>query len=136
MKKFTVLFILLLIYSCQDFRPPSHNFSNFYDTPAERIVKAIEKNDVEVIRHEANKNEKILNFRDPKYNISLLSIAILNNKKKAFEELLKLGADPNIVDGRVCDTPLGTAIKFEPPNCNLFFINKLIEPLKILRNFI
>ncbi|GGE35277.1 hypothetical protein [Psychroflexus planctonicus] len=127
MKKYIVFLIPLIFYSCLDFRPPSHNFSNFYDTPAERIVKAIEKNDLEVIREEANKNEEILNFKDPKYNISLLSIAILNDRKKAFEELLKLGANPNIINGRRCDTPLGAAVKFEPPNCNMFFINKLVE---------
>lgn len=127
MKKYIVFLIPLIFYSCLDFRPTSHSFSNFYGTPAERIAKAIEKNDLQVIREEANKNEEILNFKDPKYNVSLLSISILNNRKKAFEELLKLGADPNIINGRRCDTPLGAAVKFEPPNCNMFFINKLVE---------
>ena len=126
MKKFILIFIPLLVYSCLDFRQPSHRFSNFYGTTAERIVKAIEKNDLQVIREEANKNEEILNFKDPKYNVSLLSISILNNRKKAFEELLKLGADPNIMDFG-CNKPLGTAIMLGSPNCNLFFINKLVE---------
>ncbi|NBC58138.1 MAG: hypothetical protein GVY05_07645 [Bacteroidetes bacterium] len=124
--RYILYFFTVIVLSCQNYRPPSHDFSNFYGTPAERIVKAIEKNDLQVIKEEANKNEEILNFKDPKYNISLLSIAILNNRKKAFEELLKLGADPNIINAG-CGTPLETAIKFEPPNCDLFFINKLVE---------
>ena len=55
-----------------------------------------------------------------------MSITILNNRKKAFEELLKLGADPNIMDGS-CGNPLDSAIMYPPPNCDLFFINKLVE---------
>lgn len=120
------MYLLVFFIGCQNFRPPSHDFSNFYGTTAEEIVKAIENNNLEVIREEAKKNKEILNFKDPKYNISLLSIAILNNKKKAFEELLKLGADPNIMDGS-CGNPLDSAIMYSPPNCDLFFINKLIE---------
>ena len=129
MKKFHIILLLLsplLLLRCQEYRPQSHEFSNFYGTPAEEIVKAIENNDLEIIRKEADKNKEILNFRDPKYNSSLLSIAILNRKKKAFEELLKLGADPNIMDGS-CGNPFDAAIVYPPSNCDLFFINKLVE---------
>ena len=129
MKKFHIILLLLsplLLLRCQEYRPQSHEFSNFYGTPAEEIVKAIENNDLEVIKEEVDKNKEILNFRDPKYNLSLLSVAILNHKKKAFEELLKLGADPNIMDGS-CGNPFDAAIVYPPSNCDLFFINKLVE---------
>jgi len=127
-KYFIFLFLLspLLLMRCQEYRPQSHEFSNFYGTPAEEIVKAIENNNLEIIREEADKNKKILNFRDPKYNLSLLSVAILNHKKKAFEELLKLGADPNMMIGG-CGNAFDSAINYPPPKCDMYFINKLVE---------
>lgn len=127
-KYFIFLFLLspLLLIRCQEYRPQSHEFSNFYGTPAEEIVKAIENNNLEIIRKQADKNKGILNFKDPKYNISLLSVAILNHKKKAFEELLKLGADPNMLIGG-CGNAFDSAISYPPPNCDMFFINKLVE---------
>lgn len=59
--------------------------------------------------------------------MSLLSLAIANNKKESFDYLLKLGADPNIVSGNEKNTtPLILAIDLAQ-NCDNYYVTKLLE---------
>lgn len=116
--------IMVFLSSCEHSNP-AFRFSNFYGTPAETLAKAIKSNDVEEIRQEVLKNHVGINFEDEEYEVSLLTLAIANNKKDAFEELLRLGANPNI-DNASCVSPLKSAIRYNY-NCDLFFIERLLD---------
>ncbi|AXP80828.1 Ankyrin repeats (3 copies) [Mariniflexile rhizosphaerae] len=121
---FFIVNIMFFLSSCEHSNP-AFRFSNFYGTPAETLVKAIKSNDVEGIRQEVLKKHVDINFEDEEYEVSLLALAIANNKKDAFEELLRLGANPNI-DNSSCVSPLKSAIRYNH-NCDTFFIKKILE---------
>lgn len=104
---------------------PAFRFSNFYGTKAEKIAKAIAENDKETIREEVLKTQVNINFKDNNHEVSLLTLAITNNRKEAFEELLRLGADTNI-DNSYCVSPLISAIRYNY-DCDMFFINGLLD---------
>lgn len=120
----SILFCILIFTAC-NFEKPAFRFSNFYDTPAENIARAIKENDAEEIREEILKNKVNINFEDGKYEVSLLALSIANDRKDAFIELLKLGANPNITNS-YCVSPLITAIRYNK-NCDLFFVKGLLN---------
>lgn len=82
------------------------NYKLFQDTPAWELAKAVWDNDIDKIKEEVKKNPQIINYQDPKYGNTLLHMSIYNNNYLGFEELLKLGADPNVADFFHCSTPL------------------------------
>jgi len=126
MKKNTLYFLIIIttLFSCEyQFR--GFRFSNFNNTPVEKLAKAVKNENIKKIRNEVLNKKVDINYKDDKYEQPLLSLAILNNKKKSFIELLKLGADPNLYDSE-CDSPIILAIKYNS-NCDLFFIENLIK---------
>ena len=125
MKKKILCILSVLVFISCEFRKPAHNFSNFYGTSAENIAKAIEREDVNTIREEITQKRVDINFIDKKFEISLLTLALTNNKKEAFEELLRLGANPNISNS-YCGSPLISAIRYNK-DCDLFFVKKLLD---------
>jgi len=114
----------LLLTSCE-FQKPAFRFSNFEGTAAERIAKAIKQNDTATIRKEIQTKKVDIDFKDKKYEISLLTLALANEKKNAFDMLLKLGANPNI-ENSYCGIPLNSAIRYHK-DCDLYFIEQLLE---------
>lgn len=125
MKKNSLLVLYAFIFISCEHSNPAFRFSNFYDTPAENIAKAIKRNDVEAISNEVLNKRVSVDFEDNKYEVSLLELALTNNKKEAFEELLKLGANPNI-DNSSCVSPLVSAIRYNH-NCDLYFVERLLD---------
>lgn len=125
MKKTSLLVLCAFIFMSCEHSNPAFRFSNFYDTPAENVVKAIKKNDVEAISDEILSKRVSVNFEDYKYEVSLLELALTNNKKEAFEELLRLGANPNI-NNSSCVSPLVSAIRYNH-NCDLYFVERLLD---------
>ena len=121
-KLFWLIFILLI--SCE-YEKPAYRFSNFNGTQAEDIAKAIKNENTDIIRREIKENEVNIDFKDKKYEVSLLTLAMINDKKDAFNELLELGANPNI-NNSYCVSPLISAIR-NNKNCNLYYINRLLE---------
>ncbi|MFI2741622.1 hypothetical protein ACG2LH_02690 [Zhouia sp. PK063] len=122
-KLFLIASVLFCLSSC--FNKPAFRFTNFYGTPAEKIAKAIKRNDVDIIRNEVVNHHINVNYKDKKYEVSLLVLALTNNKKPAFNELLKLGADPNIKSSD-CVSPLICAIRYNK-NCDLYYVNELLK---------
>lgn len=117
MKKKNIILILLLlmVISCDKFNREQKadtdklrggNYKLFQDTPTWELAKAVWDNDIDKIEEEAKKNPQILNYQDPKYGNTLLHMSIYNDDYKGFEQLLKLGANPNIADSFHCSTPL------------------------------
>ena len=125
MEKIIFFLLIIFIFTSCNFEKPAFKYSNFYDTPAENIAIAIKKNDAEDIREEILKNKVNVNFKDGEYEVSLLGLSIANDRKDAFIELLKLGANPNITNS-YCVSPLITAIRYNK-NCDLYFVKELLD---------
>jgi ankyrin repeat protein len=70
----------------------------FEGTPAWKLAKAVEDENVDVIKSEISKNKSSLHFRDPKFGQTLLQMAVQTQKFKSVETLADLGADPNLQD--------------------------------------
>ena len=125
MKRYIYIMVFIFIFTSCKYEKPAYRFSNFYGTSAENIAKAIEEEDIKIIRKEILQKKVNVDFEDEKYEVSLLTLALANNKKKAFEELLNLGANPNI-ENKSCISPLISAIR-NNKDCDLFFIKKLLN---------
>ncbi len=78
----------------------------FQDTPAWELAKAVQDNDIDKIDEEIQKNPSIVNYQESKYGKTLLHLSSYNDNYRAFKELLKLGANPNIADSSHCTSPL------------------------------
>ncbi|MCB9426127.1 MAG: hypothetical protein H6584_03745 [Flavobacteriales bacterium] len=124
MARIGVLLIFLISFFC-DNAPSAYRFSNYYGSEADGIVRAIESEDIVRIKKELVADSSLLNFKDEKHETSLLALTIVNDKKIAFQELLRLGANPNISDG-YCDTPIMSAIR-HCNNCDLYYIQELLK---------
>jgi len=114
-KNIILILLLLMVISCDKFNREQKadtdklrggNYKLFQDTPAWELAKAVWDNDIDKITEEVKKNPQILNYQEPKYGNTLLHLSISNDDYKAFKELLRLGANPNIADSFHCSTPL------------------------------
>lgn len=123
-KKSLSLVAFFFLISCEHSNP-AFRASNFDATEAEKIVKAIMDDDVKGIQEEAKKTKWIVNFADQRYETSLLSLALNNDKKEAFEALLDLGAEVNPYNSH-CVSPLMSAIRHNS-GCNLYYVRRLLE---------
>lgn len=119
-----VIGCFFVLISCEN-RNPAFRFSNFRGTQAEALSKAIEAEDINAIRYEVKQKNVNVNFEDKKHETSLLELSVVNFKKEAFEELLRLGADPNI-ENHSCESVLISAIRYND-NCDLYFIKRLLD---------
>ncbi|SMC55574.1 ankyrin repeat domain-containing protein [Chryseobacterium sp. YR221] len=115
MKKIGLYILLLAIISCNKIDKDKKVDKNkllgadyrlFQDTPAWGLAKAVWDNDVEKIDEEVKKNPKVLDYQERKYGKTLLHLSSYNDNYKAFKELLRLGANPNIADSSHCTSPL------------------------------
>lgn len=66
----------------------------FRGTPGWNAVKAIMKDDTCSLGKELNANPSLKTLTDPFYGYTILTTAILNNRVKSTEKLLKFGFDP------------------------------------------
>ncbi len=121
---FCLVFFNLIFNSCENSRV-GYRFSNFENSPAEKLAKAIKRNDIKRIREEVINKKVDINSTDDKFKCSLLSLSIVNDKKESFLELLKLGANPN-QENPQCESPLILAIRLNS-NCDLYYIKNLIS---------
>lgn len=126
-----ILFIIIISFSLNscafEIEMPGYRFSNFENTAVWELAKAVKSDDGEKVS-EILKNKKIeVDFKDPIWQQTLLTLSIVNQKKNAFISLLKAGANPNELLGESKDaTPFMTAIKYQE-NCELFYIESLIK---------
>ena len=76
----------------------------FRNTPGWKSAKAIMNDDTVSLSKELERNPDLITLKDPYYGFSLLFTAVLNNKIKATEKLLKAGFDPNLVSDTINGT--------------------------------
>ena len=126
--KQAILFIILIgsLHSCAiDKR--GFEFDNFENTPLWELAKAVRDNDADLIKELVKSNQLDIDYKEPIYQQTLLTLAIVNEKGEAFIELLKVKANPNVLLGVNKDsTPLIEAI-IHQENCNLFYIDNLLK---------
>ncbi|UPT70290.1 MAG: hypothetical protein M0D53_14485 [Flavobacterium sp. JAD_PAG50586_2] len=84
MKKILLLFILSLsLTSCaSEFEMPGYRFTNFENTEIWDLAKAVSDDDDAKIRELIKLNKLQIDFKDPKYQQTLLTLSIVNKKKK------------------------------------------------------
>lgn len=70
----------------------------FRDTPCEELAKYVNRQDIENINQILDESPELLNYREDKFNLSILAYAIYDDKIISVEALLKKGADPNQVN--------------------------------------
>lgn len=107
-KHFLIILILIpLLMGCKskgNRRPIGMSPEIFHDTPGWKAALAIMEDDTVSLGRELEKNRDLITLKDPYYGFSLLFTAVLNNRQKSTEKLLKFGFDPNLVS----DTLRGT----------------------------
>ena len=126
MKKIIFVGILLILSSCS-FDEKGFEFKNFENTAAADLAAAVEDNDIELIREIVKQKKVSIDFLEPKWKMNLLTLAIANRKKDSFLELLRLGADPNLIIGNNSDTSPITEAIITQSNCELFYIETLLK---------
>ena len=94
----TIICVLCLVSCGEPSKPVGMSPRIFRNTPAWNAVKAIMKDDTCKLDKELRKNPELKTLVDPYYGSTILHMAILNNKIKSTEKLLKFGFDPNFID--------------------------------------
>lgn len=105
MKKLAILFMIFLLFSCNENNKKSDNnnflgndYLLFRDTPVWELAKAVSDEDLDEIEKLVKSGKYDINFKELKYGKTLLMLTTLNEQFKSFKKLLELGANPNIHD--------------------------------------
>ena len=95
LKLFTVsLVIFYYILGCSN-ELKGNEFSLFDDTPIEELAEAAKDENIkEMIR--IGKKIKNIDYREKKHGQTLLMLCVSNFRIKSVEQLLKMGANPNL----------------------------------------
>lgn len=130
MKK-TYLILLLLSFalnSCGiNLEQKCYNFDNFKETPLWELAQAVRTDDASEVKQLLKDKKLKIDLKDPKYNQTLLALAIQNEKRNTFLELLNAGANPNELVGVPKDaTPFIYAI-WNVENCDLFYVEEMLK---------
>lgn len=124
----SIIILSFTINSCGfNLEQKQYNFDNFKETPLWELAQAVrDDNPNEVIKITKNKKLQI-DLKDPIYEQTLLVLAIENDKKNAFLELLNAGANPNeLVGNPKYSTPFTQGI-WNVNDCELFYIENMLK---------
>ena len=133
MIKFVLFPALCILISCSSQISNSHvdrrDIEIFNQTPAWGLVKAIDNDDIEMIKLIIQRDPSLLNYQEPTFGISPLQRAVGSRHYEASKLLLELGANPNLksdVGGSPIYEALGdgwhnTTVEENPSMLNLLF---------------
>lgn len=128
------LFICWLLFSCNNINRDEivdkseltyGDYRLFQNTPAWNLAKAVQDENEDEINKILLKNQKLINYKDPKYGNTLLTLTIINQQMKPFQSLLKNKADINIHNTYDGTSPLIQSCMFKTYNSE--FAKILIE---------
>ena len=103
------------------------SFDNFKNTSLWELAKSVRDDDANKVREIVSLHKPDIDFKEPNFHQILLALAIQNNKRDAFIELLKAKADPNLLVGPINDaTPFIYSIK-NLGNCDLYYVENLLK---------
>ncbi|MEC4050938.1 hypothetical protein OX284_015990 [Flavobacterium sp. SUN046] len=129
MKKLILIIVINIFYQSFAFKiiPNRYDFENFNNTPLWSLAQSIRNDNINEMYKIIKAMNPNVDFKDPNYQQTLLALAIYNNKPNTFIELLKIGANPNIILGEDNDTsPLICAIN-TIKECNIFYVENLLK---------
>lgn len=113
MIKFVLFSALCVLISCSSQSNDSHmdrrNIEIFNQTPAWRLVKAIDTDNIEAIKLIIQSDPSLLNYQEPTFGISPLQRAVGSRHYEATKLLLELGANPNLKSD-IGDSPIYEAL--------------------------
>lgn len=98
--KYLLIVLLFSLVNCigkQNETPIGMSPEIFKQTSGWKAALAIMEDDTVSLGKELERNRNLSALRDPYYGYSLLFTAVLNNRIKSTEMLLKCGFDPNLV---------------------------------------
>ncbi|MEC4050936.1 hypothetical protein OX284_015980 [Flavobacterium sp. SUN046] len=128
--KTVILILIISVFnqSCaQNNIPNRYDFDNFKNTPLWSLAQSIRNDNINEMYKIIKATNQNVDFKEPNYQQTLLALAIYNNKPNTFIELLKIGANPNIILGEDNDTsPLICAIN-TIEECNVFYVENLLK---------
>ncbi len=124
------IFNLFILFSClcssqTEYGLPGYRFSNFKETPVWELAKAIQNDDIDEVKELCASKKFNLNFEDPKFGMTVFSLAIANNKRNAFKALIESGLDVNFIFGDGSSNYLLESI-WQIENCDSFFLDELL----------
>lgn len=99
------MFICWLLFSCNNVNRDKivdkseltyGDYRLFQNTPAWTLAKAVQDENEEEINKILLKDQNLINYQDPKYGNTLLTLTIINQQMKPFKVLLKNKANINI----------------------------------------
>ncbi|MEC4050937.1 hypothetical protein OX284_015985 [Flavobacterium sp. SUN046] len=129
MKKLILIIVINIFYQSFAFKiiPNRYDFENFNNTPLWSLAQSIRNDNINEMYKIIKATNPNVDFKEPNYQQTLLALAIYNNKPNTFIELLKMGANPNIILGEDNDTsPLICAIN-TIEECNVFYVENLLK---------
>lgn len=94
------LLIINVLISCKPVEKEfyGNDFRLFRGTPAWGLARAVHRQDVSTIRRLAIANPTLLRYQEPRFGENILLVAVIRERDKAVQALLKAGADPNLQD--------------------------------------
>jgi hypothetical protein len=108
--KYVLLVLLIFAFAgCKSQRPtyylPGFDFKLFSHSPASELAAAVEADDTDRISAALIAEKDSINYMEPKFGVTLLSLAVVNNKPIGSRMLLAAGADPNARSPKYGYTP-------------------------------
>jgi hypothetical protein len=128
MKNIYLIFILsLVLNSCGFLEQDNYSFDNFKETSLWELAQAVRANNATEVKTILKDKKLNIDLKESKFNQTLLALAIQNEKRDAFLELLNCGANPNELIGFPIDaTPFMYGIQ-NVENCNLFYVESMLK---------
>lgn len=121
----SIIFIITLNSCASDLK--GFEFDNFKNTPLWELAKAVRDNDAYLVGKLIKSNKFDIDYKEPIYQQTLLSLAIVNQKREAFIELLKAKVNLNILLGNNENSSALTEAILKQKNCDLFYIESLLK---------
>lgn len=113
MIKFALFSVLCALIACSsqsnDSQMDRRDIEIFNQTPAWGLVKAIDDNNIEVIKSIIKNDTSLLNYQEPTFGMSPLQRAVGSRHYEATKLLLELGANPN-QKSYIGDSPIYEAL--------------------------
>jgi hypothetical protein len=119
--KYIGLFLLVVAFdSCKggahEFYPPGFRFSLFANSPVSQLADAVNADDTASIRNLIATGKPDVNYQEPKFGNSLLTLAVVDYKPLATKMLLEFGANPNLRSPHSNLTPFIAACRYGGSN--------------------
>jgi len=128
-----ILLLSFFLFSCDEPELPGYKYSLYEDTPVYELALAIKDDDSSWVNSILKDTTIDVNYQETKFGKSLLEVAIVNQKKKAFLSLLENGANPNLrgldVGHSIISTPFITSCMSggaKPFFCNTYYMEQLL----------